>query len=127
MKVRDKMEKGFNYKPKLVRFPWGSANSYISGYRKNIIERFKEAGLGYADWNVSAEDSVGNPTPDSIMRNIRKDYSKYCEPVLLMHDSGSNKVTLSVLKNIITELKENGYAFDTLSKRSRKCHFYEYQ
>ena len=127
MKVRDKMEKGFNYKPKLVRFPWGSANSYISGYRKNIIERFKETGLGYADWNVSAEDSVGNPTPDSIMRNIRKDYSKYCEPVLLMHDSGSNKVTLSVLKNIITELKENGYAFDTLSKRSRKCHFYEYQ
>lgn len=45
--------------------------------QKNIIERFKEAGLGYADWNVSAEDSVGNPTPDSIMRNIRKDYLKY--------------------------------------------------
>lgn len=126
MKVRDELEKGFGYKPKLVRFPWGSANSYISSYRKDIIERFQNAGLGYADWNVSAEDSVGNPTGESVMRNIRKDYAKYCEPVLLMHDSGSNKVTLSVLKNIITELKEQGYAFDTLSNRSKKCHFYEY-
>lgn len=126
MKVRDELEKGFGYKPKLVRFPWGSANSYISGYRKNIIGMFKDAGLGYADWNVSAEDSVGNPTAESVMRNIRKDYAKYCEPVLLMHDSGANKVTLSVLKNIITELKEHGYEFDTLSNRSKKCHFYEY-
>lgn len=126
MKVRNELEKEFNYKPKLVRFPWGSANSYISNYRKNIIEMFEKDGMDYADWNVSAEDSVGNPTKESIMKNIRKDYSKYCEPVILMHDSGANKVTLSVLGNIITELKEHGYKFDILSKRSQNCHFYEY-
>lgn len=126
MKVRDELVKKFGYKPKLVRFPWGSANSYISSYRKNIIECFQNAGLGYADWNVSAEDSVGSPTVESIMQNIRKDYTKYCEPVLLMHDSGSNKVTLSALEKIIEELKEHGYAFDILSNRSRNCHFYEY-
>lgn len=125
MKVRNILKKKFNYTAEFVRFPWGSANSYISGYRINIIEKFKAAGMEYADWNVSAEDSVGAPTADSVMRNIRKDYLKYNEPVILMHDSGANKVTLSVLQNVIKEMKEKGYGFDVLSKRSRCCHFYE--
>ena len=77
------------------------------------------------NWNVSAEDSVGNPTQASIMQNIRPDYVRYDEPVILMHDSGANKMTLSVLNNIILELKEKGYGFDVLSKRSKCCHFYE--
>lgn len=125
MKVRNILQKKFKYTSEFVRFPWGSANIYISGYRNNIIEKFKNAGMEYADWNVSAEDSVGNPTADSVMCNIRKDYIKYNEPVILMHDSGTNKVTLSVLKNVIKEMKQNGYGFDVLSKRNKCCHFYE--
>ncbi len=125
IKVKNILKKQFDYDAGLVRFPWGSANTYISGYRDNIIQRFKNIGLEYADWNVSAEDSVGNPTAETVMQNIRKDYIKYDEPVILMHDSGSNKVTLSVLKNVILELKEKGYGFDVLSKRSKCCHFYE--
>ena len=125
IKVKNILKKQFGYDAGLVRFPWGSANTYISSYRDNIIQRFKNIGLEYADWNVSAEDSVGNPTQTSIMQNIRKDYVRYDEPVILMHDSGANKMTLSVLNNIILELKEKGYGFDVLSKRSKCCHFYE--
>ena len=125
MHLKNILKKQFGYDAGLVRFPWGSANTYISSYRDNIIQRFKNIGLEYADWNVSAEDSVGNPTQTSIMQNIRKDYVRYDEPVILMHDSGANKMTLSVLNNIILELKEKGYGFDVLSKRSKCCHFYE--
>lgn len=125
IKVKNILKKQFGYDAGLVRFPWGSANTYISSYRDNIIQRFKNIGLEYADWNVSAEDSVGNPTQTSIMQNIRKDCVRYDEPVILMHDSGANKMTLSVLNNIILELKEKGYGFDVLSKRSKCCHFYE--
>ncbi len=125
MKIRTLLETKYEYKPKFVRFPWGSANSYISSFRSDIIARIEESGMDYVDWNVSAEDSVGTPTVYSIMNNIRKDYSKYDEPVILMHDSGCNKMTLEALKDIIKELKDKGYSFGTLSERSKSCHFLE--
>ena len=127
MKIRTLLETKYGYKPRFVRFPWGSANSYISSFREDIIRRIEESGMDYVDWNVSAEDSVGTPTVYSIMKNIRKDYSKYDEPVILMHDSGCNKMTLEALKDIIKELKDEGYSFGTLSERSESCHFLEKQ
>lgn len=125
MKTKGILEDKFGYKPKLYRFPWGSANNYIASYRDDIILRLKKEGLEYQDWNVSAEDSVGSPTEESILSNIRKDYKKYDEPVILMHDSGCNDKTLSSLRKVIRELKKSGYSFATLSKRSKPCHFYE--
>lgn len=125
MKMREQIERQFSYEAKLVRFPWGSANSYISTFRKNIINKIHENGMEYEDWNVSAEDSVGTPTVDSIMANIRKDYTKYDEPVILMHDSSCNKKTLEALRGIVRELKEAGYSFATLSEREKPCHFLE--
>ena len=92
-----------------------------------MIKELKDSGLQYQDWNVSAEDSVGNPTVSSILTNIRKDYDKYNEPVILMHDSGCNNKTLEALKTIIQELKNDGYEFGTLSGRISPCHFYEYE
>lgn len=125
MKIKEQLEMQFGYDAKLVRFPWGSANGYISTFREEIINKVHESGMEYADWNVSAEDSVGTPTVDSIMGNIRKDFKKYDEPVILMHDSGCNKQTLEALRGIIRELKEAGYGFATLSERENPCHFLE--
>lgn len=125
MRTKGILEDKLGYKPKLYRFPWGSANNYIASYRDDIILRLKKEGLEYQDWNVSAEDSVGSPTEESILSNIRKDYKKYDEPVILMHDSGCNDKTLSSLREVIKELKKSGYSFATLSKRSKPCHFYE--
>ncbi len=110
---------------KLVRFQWGSANRYMSTFRESIINKVHENDMEYADWNVSAEDSVGTPSVDSIMENVRKDFQKYDEPVILMHDSGCNKQTLEALRGIIRELKEAGYGFATLSEREEPCHFLE--
>jgi len=125
MKIKQQLEMQFNYEAKLVRFPWGSANQYMSPFRKNIIDKLHKDGMEYEDWNVSAEDSVGTPTVESIMANIRKDYKKYNEPVILMHDSGCNKKTLEALRGVIKELKEAGYNFGTLSERENPCHFLE--
>ncbi len=125
MKIKEQLEMQFGYDAKLVRFPWGSANGYISTFREKIINKVHENGMEYADWNVSAEDSVGTPTVDSIMGNIRKDFKKYDEPVILMHDSGCNKQTLEALRGIIRELKAAGYGFATLSEREKPCHFLE--
>jgi len=125
MKIKEQLEMRFGYDAKLVRFPWGSANRYMSTFRESIINKVHENDMEYADWNVSAEDSVGTPSVDSIMENVKKYFQKYDEPVILMHDSGCNKQTLEALRGIIRELKEAGYGFATLSEREEPCHFLE--
>ena len=122
-KVRDVLEKRFDYKPQLWRFPWGSANCYIHSYKEEIIQRLGEQNMEYADWNVSAEDSVGSPTVDSILRNVKKDAFRVKDPVVLMHDSGSNQATLDSLEAVITLFEEQGYRFETMSQRENCCHF----
>lgn len=117
------LSKKINIEPKLFRFPWGSANSFIRNYKDEVIREMKEDGLEYADWNVSGEDAVGYPSVYSILTNIQKDYLKYNEPVLLLHDSASCRATLEALPSIIKELKEQGYSFQTLSHRDEPCHF----
>lgn len=100
--------------PKIFRFPWGSANRFLSNMEEEVITKLEGQGFTYYDWNVSAEDSVGNPTSYSIMTNIRRDYKKYNKPVILMHDSSINKLSAQTLPQIIDELKQAGYSFDTL-------------
>lgn len=110
----DVIKEKLGIEPKLFRFPWGSANRFLSCMEEEVITKLEAKGFTYFDWNISAEDSVGNPTSYSIMKNIRKDYKKYNKPVLLMHDSSVNKITAQMLPQIIDELKQAGYSFDTL-------------
>ena len=124
-KVKDLLEEKFRYQPKLWRFPWGSANCYIRSYKEEIVERLHEEKMEFADWNVSAEDSVGHPGVESILANVKKDAFRVQDPVVLMHDSGSNRATLDSLEAVITMFEEKGYRFRTLSQRKTCCHFGE--
>lgn len=121
--TKNRIESCVSYQVKNFRFPWGSANAYIKWYRKNLTEELKGKGLMYQDWNVSGEDSVGCPSAYSILSNVRKDYEKYDNPVILLHDSATCRATLEALPDIIRELKEKGYGFDILSNREEPCHF----
>ena len=103
----------------IYRFPYGSVNGYIKGYRKKIINKLSKHGLEYCDWNVSGEDSVGNPTAKKIIKNIKKNYNVYDNPVILLHDSGSCKETVKALPEIIRMYKEDGYSFDVIKNRYR--------
>lgn len=109
-------------KVNIFRFPWGSYNSYSKAIKKDLVSEMERRGFTYYDWNVSAEDSVGKPTESSIMKNIMKDITRYKEPVILMHDSSSNDLTVKMLPQIIDKLIELGYSFDTLDHRE-PCQF----
>lgn len=104
-------------KPTIFRFPGGSRNIHAGKICSEIAVEMERRGFCYYDWNVSAEDSVGTPTAYSIRTNIFKDVYRYNEPVLLMHDSLANKLTVTMLPEIIKALKESGYSFDTLENR----------
>lgn len=118
MKTSDRIEEVTGKKPVYYRFPWGSVNPYICSFRKEVIEGLAAMGYQYIDWNVSGEDSVGNPTVQSIYNNVKKDYDRFCEPVVLMHDSPSNERTVETLPDIIKLFQEAGYGFGRIRERS---------
>ncbi len=105
--------------PIVYRFPWGSNNCYVMKFRNKVIKRFKKIGLEFCDWNVSGEDSVGSPSAQAIVKNVKSCYARYNEPVVLLHDSASNKATVEALPRIIKLYREAGYSFGTISERSR--------
>lgn len=118
VKTSERIEEVTGKKPTYYRFPWGSVNSYICSFRQEVITELASLGYQYIDWNVSGEDSVGNPTVQSIYSNIKKDYDRFCEPVVLMHDAHFNERTLETLPDIIKLFQEAGYAFGNITERS---------
>lgn len=117
----DKMYEITGVEPSIFRFPGGSINDFSKGTYKKIVSKMEEMGFVYYDWNVSAEDSVGNPSEYSILKNVRK-FKNFDEPVILMHDSSINALSAKLLPQIIQEIKDAGYTFDTLDNRE-PCQF----
>lgn len=118
VKTADRIEQVTGKKPVYYRFPWGSVNCYICSFREEIIEELASMGYQYIDWNVSGEDSVGTPSIQSIYANVKKDYNKFKEPVVLMHDSSANGLTAETLPDIITLFQDAGYQFGAIGERS---------
>lgn len=117
LKTAEKIKEVTGVEPRYFRFPWGSNNKYAKGIKKEVVRRMEEAGYTYFDWNVSGEDSIGKPDKATIFRNVKKDALKYNQPVVLLHDSASNKNTAETLPDILKLLKEAGYEFATVNQR----------
>ena len=101
----------------IYRFPWGSKNIYSKNIRSALMDEMQRRGFTCYDWNVDTKDSVGRPTPQSILRNLRKDIKNKNQPIVLMHDSTINDMSVRVLPDVIKLLEEMGYEFDTLDNR----------
>lgn len=112
--------------PLVYRFPWGSANGYIKGFRKEIVCKLSDVGMEYCDWNVSGEDSIGTPSAAQIYKNVRKNYDKFSQPVILLHDSATRKETVRALPDIIKLYKEAGYTFDIIKNREKPFQWMAY-
>lgn len=115
-KAEERIYEATRVKPTIFRFPWGSANCYLNQLGDSVIEVLENKGYVYYDWNVSAEDSIGKPTEYSIVHNIEKDFKKYTEPIILMHDSSINDLSAKALPKVIEMIQKEGYRFDTLDK-----------
>lgn len=114
----DSIKKVTGKKPVLHRFPWGSNNGYVCSYVDSLHEKLQEEGIKSYDWNVSGEDSIGGTVAQStIFQNVKKDLTRYDEPIILLHDSATMDNTAAVLGQIIDYIRSQGYEFATLEKR----------
>ena len=121
-KVYQMIQETTGITPKFYRFPGGSYNSIGKKCINEAIPELARRGFVYFDWNVTAEDAVGNPTASSIKMNIFHNLDQIVQPVILMHDGPCNSLTVEVLPEIIEELIKRGYSFDTLDHR-KPCIF----
>ena len=101
----------------IYRFPWGSNNNYSKNIKNALLEEMERRGFTCYDWNVDSKDSVGRPSSYKILSSIKKDLKRQEQPIILMHDSKINSLTIKLLPDIIKMLQELGYEFDTLDHR----------
>lgn len=101
----------------IYRFPWGSNNGFSKGIKDSLMSEMERRGFICYDWNVDSNDSVGKPTYYSIRKNIEKDLKNQKYPIILMHDSVINDITVKTLPDIIQLVRNKGYEFDTLDNR----------
>jgi peptidoglycan/xylan/chitin deacetylase (PgdA/CDA1 family) len=101
----------------IYRFPWGSNNGYSKNIKDALMDEMERRGFTCYDWNVDTNDSVGKPSSYSILRNIRRDIKNQDQPIILMHDSSINDLSVQILPDVIKLLEELGYEFKTLDKR----------
>ncbi len=101
----------------IVRFPGGSSTAKEN--KDAIISRLRERGYGWVDW--TAQDGDGGDIKDANKAwNIFTNSIDEDIEVILFHDY--NRVTLSLLPDIIKYLEEKNYVLLPLFKESKMVH-----
>lgn len=102
---------GDDFTTNLYRFPGGS-------YRKNkelYIDRVEAMGYIYFDWNVLNGDAEGaNPSVEYLIKRFNESRKGYNVLLSLMHDTNAKTNTVNSLRQIIKDLKNEGFEFRTL-------------
>ncbi len=111
-------------KPKILRFPGGSVNSYNQTIYQPLAAEMLRRGYVYYDWNVSSGDAAKKTTPLSIANNVINGAAgKAGKAIVLMHDSSGKKNTLKALPEIIDTLKGSGRVLLPLDNSVRPVTF----
>lgn len=110
----ERLQEDYGIETALFRFPGGSACTCLNGQGKNYIQEMEKRGFSCFDWNVSGEDSVGNPTVSSIQKNVLSKGLDCRRAIVLLHDSSVADKTVEALPEIIKKFKEEGFSFSSL-------------
>ncbi len=102
---------GEEYSSHLFRFPGGSEGGKYKKVKNDAKTLLAQNNIAYMNWNSLTNDSVGKPTYESIVSELKKTSSGKQNIVVLMHDTGAKQLTVDTLSEIIQYLKSQGYTF----------------
>ena len=97
----------FGYTTTILRFPGGS--SQARDLKGPIVERLREMGYGYVDWDTTTGDGRNSGTVEEYIHGVLDVSADYSINVVLMHDYSVN--THKALPTIIEGMQEQGYIF----------------
>ncbi len=116
-------------KPNILRFPGGSNNSIGrrfggQGIMGKVIDRVKEEGFIYFDWNVDSMDAAKNSQePQAIVDAVLEGVKGKDHAVILLHDAAVKTTTVEALPKIAEELKKQGFIFKELTAEVEPIQF----
>ena len=102
------------YSSNLFRFPGGSSGGEYGTIKKKIKKELKKDNIAYLDWNALTNDAAGANTKEKIIKNLKETVGKKDNVVVLMHDAPDKILTYETLEEVITYLKDKGYAFKNM-------------
>lgn len=109
--VKIKEAIGDDYSSHLFRFPGGSEGGKYAKIKNEAKKLLEENNIAYINWNALTNDSVGKPTYESLVQDLKLTAKGKNKIVVLMHDTGAKQLTADSLTEIIRYLKEQGYIF----------------
>lgn len=102
--------------PTTFRCPGGSINTYNYGIYQEILAEMLRRGFVPCDWNLSAEDAITDKiSSGEIVHNIVDDAPNFNRAFILMHDSEAKTSTVNALDEVITQLTEQGFTFQSVT------------
>lgn len=106
MDVHDKVKKLTNYDMKVFRPPYGD-------YSNDVIKTVKQCGYQAIQWDVDSLDWKDYGV-DSIIKTVTQHKHLGNGSIILCHNGA--KFTAEALDSLITQLKDKGYQFVTMSE-----------
>lgn len=101
------------YSGHLFRFPGGSMGKKYRVVKDEAKQLLSDNDILYINWNALTNDSVGKPTAETIVNDLKTTVGTQNSVVILMHDTGSKQLTVDTLPQILDYLIEQGYTFRT--------------
>lgn len=118
---------GIPQQTRYVRLPGGSNNAAVSEeIMQQVLLNLNRSNYLYYDWNVWADGEGGSATKDEIVAQIVSGVLSMEQPVILLHDCNDNDAMVEALPDLIRQLKEAGYSFDTVDHMTPPLHHTEY-
>ncbi len=110
--------------PSVYRFPGGSMGTPAMNHpdvTNAAIDYLETLGIQYFDWNVSGVDG-GYASTYEIYTSVVDEITERNHPVILMHDGVEKENSLAALPDVLKQLTEWGYSFETLDADAPPIH-----
>lgn len=123
-KLNDYLYQTVGTRPKILRFPGGSATANASpSVMKRIIKEITDRGYQYYDWNVvSGDDTPTVYDPGYLADRVVNGAKDLDVAVILFHDSPAPVTTAQAVDLAIDRLRELGFGFDCLTEAVEPVH-----
>lgn len=124
-KLQDLIAKTTGFATRILRFPGGSNSGHARrDVMLDIIQKLRELGYQYFDWNVSARDAEElYQDRDAIINSVLEGARGKSRAIILLHDSRTRMSTVEALPAIIEGLIGMGFTFRALNHESYPVQF----
>ncbi len=124
--LRDLLRERYNIECNIIRFPFGSQNSYLR-MDKVFVDKLHNNNFKIFDWHIDTTDALNpNKGPQELLNICKRQYEKFYKDnsniIILMHTNSNNDNTIKSLEGIKNYFLDLGYEFKSLDDNSKELY-----